>query len=171
MDGTLDTLSSATQVTIVYDCNATADFGIRSPDNLDWADNGMVYIQEDAALSGFGQTSGIDASVWELDPSSSHAERMLEVDRTAVPTGQTDTEAGNIGAWGDFGVLDVTELFPTLPGTTLLILDVQAHGVEGGLIDSQNLIEGGQLNFASHSPAKNAIKKLLKALLELIWPF
>lgn len=171
LDGTLDAMNSATQVTIVYDCNATADFGIRSPDNLDWADNGMVYIQEDAALSAFGQSSGIDASVWELDPSSSQAERILEVDRTAVPTGQTDTAAGEIGAWETSGVVDVTELFPVLPGTTLLIFDTQAHGVEGGLIDSQNLVEGGQLNFALHSPAQNAVNDLIDSLVDLVWPF
>lgn len=34
------------------------DFGLRSPDNLDWADDGLIYLQEDRAISSslFGAT-------------------------------------------------------------------------------------------------------------------
>ncbi|MBE9174558.1 DUF839 domain-containing protein, partial [Synechocystis salina LEGE 06155] len=37
---------------------AGPDFGLRSPDNLEWADDGQIYIQEDRSFGEFGLTSG-----------------------------------------------------------------------------------------------------------------
>ena len=54
-----------------------------------------------------------------------------------------------IGAWETSGVLDVTGLFDTAPGETLLLGTVQAHGVTGGAIDRLGLDEGGQIYFLS----------------------
>ena len=53
-----------------------SDFGLRSPDNLDWADDGFIYVQEDRSTSNFGQTSGEEASIWRLDPNSGELLRV-----------------------------------------------------------------------------------------------
>ena len=128
------------------------DFGLRSPDNLDWADNGKIYLQEDRSTSNaeFGGVSGEEASIWELDPSSGLLKRIGQVDRmAALPSGQTDGDPGDLGDWETSGVLDVTNLFDTVDGETLLLFDVQAHSVRDGSIESLNLVQGGQLSFLS----------------------
>ncbi len=133
---------------------AGPDFGIRSPDNLEWADNGFIYINEDRSISTFGLTSKIEASLWQLDPESGAATRILEMDRNAVPFQQTDGAPTDIGNWESSGVLDVTDLFLTRPGETLLLLDVQGHSLSSPIIGgSTNLAEGGQILFASKTLA------------------
>lgn len=130
------------------------DMGIRSPDNLDWADDGKIYIQEDRSTSPgslFGASSGAEASVWKLDPITRVATRILEVDRSAVaPAGSTDGAIGDIGNWETSGILDVTDFFGTSSGERLFIAVVQAHSVRDGLIgDNPVLDESGQLVFIS----------------------
>ncbi|MGD8817930.1 MAG: DUF839 domain-containing protein [Acidobacteriota bacterium] len=140
-------------ISILYDGDDTAnqDFGIRSPDNLDWADDGFIYAQEDRSTSPgslFGGTSSIEASLWKVDPYSGAAWRVGEIDRSVVvPVGVTDSGAGDIGNWESSGVLDVTGLFGGTPGVdTILIADVQAHGIRDGIIGGDgNLVQGGQL--------------------------
>lgn len=141
---------------------AGPDFGLRSPDNLTWADDGLIYIQEDRSVGGFGLTSGEEASIWTLDPATGILERIAQVDRNAVlPDMQIDTAAGSIGNWETSGIIDVSALFGEAPGT-LFIADVQAHGVRDGgpgnnlenwvnADGSRNtsLVEGGQLVFIS----------------------
>ena len=156
--GEFDPAASTTTAEIIYDGNETGDFGLRSPDNLDWADNGLVYVQEDRAISSslFGQSSGAEASVWKLNPNTYQATRVLEMDRSAVPFGQTDTDPDDLGDWESSGIIDVTSLFPTSEGERLFLLDVQAHAIrEGAIIQGEDgdrntsLVEGGQLMFAS----------------------
>jgi 2',3'-cyclic-nucleotide 2'-phosphodiesterase / 3'-nucleotidase / 5'-nucleotidase len=153
------------KIKIVYDGNDSGDgqfsgpdYGLRSPDNLDWADDGKIYIQEDDAYSGFGQTSKIEASVWCLDPKSGKLTRILEIDRSAVPENQTDSDPTDVGDWESSGVLDVTKLFKCKEGETLLILNTEAHslrdgGLEQGAISNENedLVQGGQLLLVSKS--------------------
>jgi hypothetical protein len=141
---------------IVHDADGLAvpDAGIRSPDNLDWAKNGKIYIQEDRSTSPsslFGAATGIEASIWELDPVTRVFTRIAEVDRSAVaPVGSSDNCIGSIGCWETSGILDVTDEFDTLPGERLLLGTVQAHGVEDGPIGGNALLdEGGQLVFIS----------------------
>jgi hypothetical protein len=128
------------------------DYGLRSPDNLDWADDGFIYIQEDRSTSPsalFGSVSGIEASAWKLDPTTGILERILEIDRTAVPWGQIDTDPGDLGDWESSGVLDITEFIPKKGNEgTILILDTQAHAIKLG---SDDLVEGGQLLLAIES--------------------
>ena len=126
---------------------ANSDSGLRSPDNLDWAGDGMVYVQEDrsTALNTFGGTSKIEASIWKLNPGDGKLTRIAIVDRSVVPQGQIDSSPNDIGNWETSGILDVTSLFDTKPGERLLIADVQAHSVRGGIISSAGLGEGGQL--------------------------
>ncbi len=142
--------------TILHDADdlLVPDEGIRSPDNLCWANDGKIYLQEDRSTSPgslFGSTTGIEASVWRLDPVTRVITRIAEVDRSVVvPAGSTDSGAGDIGNWETSGILDVTDVFQTLPGERLLIGTVQAHGIRDGLIgDNPLLDEGGQLFFLS----------------------
>jgi secreted PhoX family phosphatase len=140
------------ELVIVHDADGLAvpDEGIRNPDNVCWAGNGKIYAQEDRSTfpgSLFGAATGIEASVWQLDPVTRAFERVAEIDRIAVvPSGTTDGAAGEIGNWESSGVLDVTDLFGTAPGERLLIVDVQAHGIKDGPIGGSSLLdEGGQL--------------------------
>ncbi|MEY2857822.1 MAG: hypothetical protein RLZZ74_2134 [Cyanobacteriota bacterium] len=126
-----------------------SDFGLRSPDNLDWADDGLIYLQEDRATfsdEDFGGTSGEEASIWRLDPNSGELTRVAQIDRSAVPEGQTDPEPDDIGNWESSGILDVSQLFDEAPGTRF-IYGVQAHSIEDGIIADADLVQGGQLAF------------------------
>ena len=148
-NGVFDPAGSDTELTILYDGDDPDKMqqGLRSPDNLDWADDRRIYVQEDDS-AGFAI---YEASVWRLNPRRpGSATRILEMDRSAVPAGQTDGNPGDVGNWESSGVLDVTSLFKTRKGETLLILDVQAHSLTNGLIATAGLAEGGQLLFASH---------------------
>lgn len=153
---------------IVYDANdrvgnqevgyPSKDFGLRSADNLDWADDGMIYVQEDAAVSTFGLNSGREASIWQLDQKAKKLSRIAIMDRSVVldPTARKpafDQLAGVIGGWESSGILDVSKNF-SRPAGSLLIFDVQAHGITdqndqnpGSRITDDDLKEGGQLLF------------------------
>lgn len=147
MTFTANRAPGAATLTIVYDGDDTdkQDAGIRSPDNLDWADDGMIYVQEDRSNAGFGETFGRDASIWKLNPADGSAERIAEMNRTAVlPLGSSDSGAGNLGNWESSGILDVSSLFGEAGGTIFLV-NVQAHGIRDGLIADKSLVEGGQL--------------------------
>ena len=126
-----------------------SDFGLRSPDNLVWADDGYAYIQEDRSTGNFGNASGREASIWQVDPDNGQLSRLGEMDRAArLPVGAYDTDPDDLGDWESSGVIDVSEFFPDAAGTTLLF-NVQAHSVKGDLYGgeavNQGLVEGGQL--------------------------
>lgn len=125
-------------------------FGIRSPDNLTWAGDGRIYLQEDRAVSSALRpqwAEGGEAKVWSLDPASGAAGQVAQVDRSAVPAGQTDLDPDDVGDWETSGILDVTSLFKARRGETILVLDVQAHSLGGGTVATEDLVEGGQLLF------------------------
>ena len=107
------------------------DFGLRSPDNLEWAADGFVYQQEDRSTSigEFGGTSGREASVWQMDPTDGQLVRIAEVNRQAIPVGAVDTDPDDLGDWETSGVLDVTSLFGA--DSTTLLVNVQAHSMRG----------------------------------------
>ncbi len=155
------------KIDILYDGNDAdkLDFGLRSPDNLDWADDGKIYINEDRAIAAFGLTSKQEASIYVLDPAVANPAASLtkigQVDRSAVPSGQTDSSPTDIGNWETSGILDVSSLFGNAPGTQF-IFDIQAHSLRTGTIITatnidgngdgsktrqENLVEGGQLSF------------------------
>jgi secreted PhoX family phosphatase len=140
---------SAALLTILHDANEHGDFGIRSADNLVWSDNGTIYVQEDRSTnpaSLFGSISGREASVWQLHPADYSFEQVAEMDRTAVaPTGSTDSAPTDIGNWESSGILDVTDLFNTSPGETLLLSTIQAHSISDGIIATDGLVQGGQI--------------------------
>jgi serralysin len=161
---------------ILYDGNDTdkKDAGLRSPDNLDWADDGKIYIQEDRAISAtlFGATSNQESSIFTIDPATTDPSKTLtriaQVDRSAVPATQTDPSPTDIGNWETSGILDVSTLFGNKPGE-LFVFDVQAHSLRDGSIITatnidgdgngtktagENLVEGGQLSFLIAPGAK-----------------
>ncbi len=125
------------------------DAGIRSPDNLDWAEDGFIYIQEDNAKQReplFGSHSGQEASLWRLDPLTGEVQRIARIDRSVVlPEGSTDERPGAIGKWESAGILDVTHLFDSRVGERVLLATVQAHTIRDGMIATRKLVEGGQL--------------------------
>ncbi len=126
-----------------------ADFGLRSPDNVAWADDGMVYVQEDRAtrVAVFGRSSGREASVWQLNPQTAQLVRIAEVNRSFTPVGTVDTAPDDLGNWETTGVLDVTSLFNSR--TTMLLVNIQAHSMQGDLFGGSNisreLVAGGQI--------------------------
>ena len=151
------------RLTLVYDGDdagqgqfSDSDAGLRSPDNLVWANDGYIYINEDRSVAGFCSNTGKEASVWQLNPNDGVLTRILEMDRNAVPFMQLDTNADDCGNWESSGIIDVTNFFQTEPNETLLLLNVQAHSINGsdnltigGNEGPNALSEGGQLLFAS----------------------
>jgi hypothetical protein len=138
---------------IIYDGDdiGNRDFGLRSPDNLDWGDDGYIYVQEDRSIGEFGDTSGEEASIFRLSLSG-ELTRIAQMNRSVVaPNGVTDSDPTDIGEWESSGILDVTQLFNTQLGEKLFITDVQAHSLTDGIIADQNLVQGGQLIFLSQN--------------------
>ena len=154
---------------IVYDGDADPGRKLRSPDNLVWADDGFIYVQEDEAeedtLSGdevlFGPTAVNENEAGIVRVSTGNQTlRVMNIDRSVVldpsiatPTDAVDVDAGDFGEWESSGIIDVSSLFGDEPGS-LFLFNVQAHGIEdqdqfnpaSRIIDS-DLVEGGQLLF------------------------
>ncbi len=122
--------------------------GLRCPDNLDWADDGFIYVQEDQSnQTGTFGAAGFETSIWRLDSTTGAATRVAQTDRsTVLPLGSTDGNIGDFGNWESSGIIDVSTLFGEAPGE-LFLFDIQAHSVTNGLIASKSLFEGGQLCF------------------------
>ena len=161
LDLTPGALAATLTIAADSDFEPVPDAGIRSPDNIDWASNGKIYINEDRSTGLFGAATGREASIWELDPTTFDIVRVGEMNRTVLlPVGSTDIGAGTIGHWESSGVIDVTALFDTAPGETLLLSNVQAHGIRDGIIgDNPYLDEGGQLFFMSNVGIDHAIAR------------
>lgn len=123
--------SPTASISILYDSNLDAAKRIRNPDNLDWADDGRIYVQEDRATGGlFGGTAanGHEASILRIDPNTKAILRVAGMDRSAVPFGMTDSAASDVAEWESSGILDVSSLFGKAAGT-LFLADVQAHSI------------------------------------------
>ena len=157
-------------VTILYDGDADPARALRSPDNLDWADDGFIYVQEDEAeeatlsgdevLFGPGAANPNEASIVKVDPADGSVTCIATIDRNVIldPTTEgtpVDVDAGLAGEWESSGILDVSTLFGEAPGS-LFLFDVQAHGIEdqddfnpSSRINDGDLVEGGQLSMLS----------------------
>jgi secreted PhoX family phosphatase len=152
-------------VKILYDGDADAGQALRSPDNLDWADDGYIYIQEDRAVNdlfGAGAVNPNEASIVKLDPTTGAITRVAHINRDAVvPIGATDEAPDDVANWESSGILDVSALFGEAPGS-LFLADVQAHAIDdqnrftstgpAAAITDGNLKEGGQLLLISNDP-------------------
>ena len=141
------------------------DFGLRNPDNIVWSEDGHIYVEENAATSPrdlFGATSGIEASIWKLDPKSGLLARIAEIDRSAVPAGQTDSHPEVFGIWEASGIVDVSSFFLHGPEETILLTSIQAPSLVGtslgGADQSEGLVKGGQLLLLSNAPSPIAIR-------------
>ncbi len=157
---------------IIYDGDADSKRRLRSPDNLDWADDGWIYIQEDEAeedtlsgepLFGEGAVNPNEAGIVRMNQNGRYIQRIANINRGVVldaslgnPTAAVDQDYGNAGEWESSGILDVSKLFGERKGT-LFLLDVEAHGIEdqddfnptSRIVDG-DLVEGGQLLFLEH---------------------
>ena len=152
------------------------DMALRNPDNLVWAENGRIYIQEDRAThdtllnpackqdrdcldTAFGGYSGMEASIWEVIPgkpvqSVEDLRRLAVVDRKNLPHDQYDHQPEDIGNWETSGIIDVSAFLERDKNETLLTGTVQAHSVTGERIQQQGLVEGGQLFLMSVQPIR-----------------
>lgn len=133
--------------------------GLRCPDNLDWADDGFIYVQEDQSnqVGSFG-AAGFETSIWKVNATTGAAVRLAQTDRsTVLPIGSTDTNPGDVGNWESSGIIDVSSLFGEAAGT-LFLFDLQTHSINNGLIASKQLYEGGQLCFLEQGIDKGAFK-------------
>ena len=118
------------------------DFGLRSPDNLDWANDGYVYQQEDRSIHAFGGDSGQETSIWRMDPESGALERIAQINHNALlPHGAVDRDPGDLGDWETSGILDITTLLGA--DETTLLVNVQAHSLDVNL--HGDLVQGGQI--------------------------
>lgn len=162
------------KLTILYDGDDDPSRSLRSPDNLDWADNGFIYVQEDEAeedsltgevLFGPGAANPEEAGIVRINPKNGELLRVATIDRTVVidasideyDNAAFDLDEGFAGEWESSGVLDVSRLFDQKKGS-LFLFNVQAHGIEdqstkGNLpnpnsrLNDGDLVEGGQLLF------------------------
>lgn len=162
LQGNLEDIDNIpTTISIVYDGDDAGngqfdnpDEGLRSPDNLEWAEDGYAYINEDRSVGGFCLDSGKEASMWQLNPQTGELVRILEMDRSSVPFEQEDSAPGDCGNWESSGTIDVSKFFHTNHNETLLILNVQAHSNDNDakpdspIGGDDDLSEGGQLIFA-----------------------
>ena len=167
------------KIDILVDSNVASatGLGLRSPDNLDWAKDGKIYVQEDRAVSAavFAGSATVpqESSIFSIDPAnanpSSTLTRIGQINRSALPATQTDLAAGDLGNWETSGILDVSNLFGAKAGE-IFIFDVQAGGLQNGTIitasgsvdtngngtveAADNLVRGGQLSFLIAPTAK-----------------
>ncbi|MEQ9410983.1 MAG: choice-of-anchor I family protein [Fuerstiella sp.] len=163
-----DFVNPSADITIIYDGDADLTRALRSPDNLDWADDGLIYVQEDKAeedtvsgdevLFGPGAANPKEAGIIQLNPQNGATRRVATIDRSVVLDPTTggipvDVDAGAAGEWETSGIIDVSTLFGEAPGS-LFLFDIQAHGIEDqagfnsdSRINDNDLVEGGQLAF------------------------
>lgn len=131
-------------VTIAYNGNNDSTHALRSPDNLDWSDDGHLLVQEDRAADWnlASNPNQADGGILRVGLDGT-VETVARIVRNVFPIGQIDTFPGiaGIGEWETSGILDVSSLFGLVDGR-LFIGDVQAHGIKLG---SSDLSEGGQL--------------------------
>jgi hypothetical protein len=147
---------------ILYDGDADPAGTLRSPDNLDWADDGMIYVQEDKAVSTatYVARNPAESGIVRLDPRDGSAVRVAEIDRSVVLdasipvwTDAVDEAPDEVGKPESSGILDVSTLFGE-PAGSLYLFDIQNHGVDDqnrfnadSRITDNDLKEGGQLLF------------------------
>jgi hypothetical protein len=126
---------------------------------MEWSVFNQLILQEDRSISSDAAWGTQEATIWSVDPATGKAIRFAQVDRTAVPFGQTDAQKTNIGNWETSGATDVSDLYGNQTGTDY-IFDVQAHSVLDGAISAGRLVEGGQLIRLTSATTPNALRLL-----------
>lgn len=147
---------------ILYDGDADPTGTLRSPDNLEWADDGMIYVQEDKAVSTatYIEKNGDESGIVRIDPWKGIVTRVAEIDRgvaldASIPvwTDAVDEAPDEVGKPESSGIIDVSRAFGELPGS-LFLFNVQNHGIDDqelynadSRLQDEDLKEGGQLLF------------------------
>ncbi len=121
-------------VKIIYDSNVTSEQRIRNPDNLVWSGDGNIYVSEDHANADFIEPNS--PSIWKLSLNGS-ATRIAKVAYN-IPKDQTY----NDDYWETSGIIDISKYYTS---STWLLVNVQAHGVTVGRINTHDLVKGGQM--------------------------
>lgn len=153
VDNDLGAMTARLRILRDNDTLSDSGRGIRNPDNLTWAGDGMLYVQEDAADKRFAEVSPLEAGIWQLDPVTGAARRIAVIDRSAVwPPTASDSHPWEAGVWESSGIIDVTGQIPTAAGETLLLATVQAHTLTGGAIAERELVDGGQILWLDYRP-------------------
>ena len=160
-DGTLLTTANTSALRVIVDADrltgVARQTGVRNPDNIAWARNGKLLIQEDRSLpngTADGRFGSQEASIWEVDSITGSATRWAQIDRSAVPSvyGQSDSAPADIGNWESSGVIEVSHLFGA-PAGTVFLTDVQAHSLSNGSLNGAGyLVEGGQIQLIQALP-------------------
>lgn len=126
---------------------------LRSPDNLDWSDDGWIYVQEDPAFGAVFAPPAPEASIVRVHALTGVVERIAETDRSVVvPMGTTDSRPTSPAEWETSGILDVRKLFAPNRTLPFLLIDMQAATITDGPIAANGLVTGGQLLFLYKLP-------------------
>ena len=140
---------------VLYDGNSDPDQLLRSPNNVDWADDGFVYVQEDPAAAGlFGEGALRPAppGIVRIYPTGGSASRIVDIVRDAIlPAGAVDEPAVD---WENSGILERLDAVRTSRRLLAISCGHQAHslvnqhgrGVTTGpaaLLSAGGLVEGG----------------------------
>ena len=144
-----DIPSATGRITILHDTDDFGEAGIRSPDNVAWASDGMIYVQEDNAtkINEFSKLTGRETSVWRIDPDHPEDRSVIAtIDRSVIlPADARDIKADEPNTWESSGILDVSAQFG-VDDELLLLTTVQAHTLRGGALGGgRDLFQGGQL--------------------------
>ncbi|MDG2126078.1 MAG: DUF839 domain-containing protein [Verrucomicrobiales bacterium] len=113
----------AADITLTYDSDDNSD-GLSRPDNLDWADDGLIYVQTDGVSSG-------SEGIFQLDPTTTNPDptRIAYLTSGGSPTISGETS----------GILDISFLFEQ-PAGSILVGDTQATGNELFFLVNESLI-------------------------------
>jgi hypothetical protein len=166
-----DINNPATKVTVLYDGNSDISVNrIRSPDNIAWASDGTLWVNEDGTYNfsndPYNKSDGRIVRIELTNGVTSAILPAAEIVRQLYPS--TSDQNAALGDWETSGILDVSALFGGLAGTQFLTV-VQAHGLRDGLISNLGLVEGGQLLFinAATIPEPAAITLMTAGLVGL----
>ena len=164
----LNEVELTAEVSILYDGDEDPNRTLRSPDNLDWADDGFIYVQEDEAeedtlgtlepLFGQSAVNPNEASIVRLDPTApaevaavgGNIETVAIVDRSQIldpsvpdPTTAVD-EDFEFGP--DDGIPSGNDFVVIGPSGEELVLNA-GEWETSGIVDVSNLFgeEGGSI--------------------------
>ncbi|MGF1536989.1 MAG: alkaline phosphatase PhoX [Elainellaceae cyanobacterium] len=132
---TLDDVVIGAEVSILYDGDEDPNRRLRSPDNLDWADDGFIYVQEDEAeedsltgeiLFGQGAVNTNEASILRLDPTASAAEAAVGANILTV------------------GIVDRSQILdPSIPDPTTAVDEDFEFGDDDGIPTGNDIVITG----------------------------
>ncbi|MGF1536041.1 MAG: alkaline phosphatase PhoX [Elainellaceae cyanobacterium] len=132
----LDDIELSAEVTILYDGDEDPNRSLRSPDNLDWADDGFIYVQEDEAeedtlsgdevLFGQGAVNTNEASILRVDPTATAEEAAVGANVLTV------------------GIIDRSQILdPSVPDPTTAVDEDFEFGDDDGIPTANDIVITG----------------------------